>query len=138
MPELYHEIAKMRFIPVTERVIEEPHSRIKRSISYRNHGPLTVSMTARGREVEHAISDAGNDPTCAQHFSALASHIASAASVRRIPHLLEVGLHPWLRKYSEQDRDQTSKWVTLLSCTLYRCDDLSQFDNFQEWPRWKE
>ena len=131
--ELYTEIAQLRFIPITERSIEEPHSRIKRAITYRNHGPLSVTLTARGTEVERTIADESSAEAKASsmlNFEALSKHISEVISVRKIPHMLEMGLHPWLRVLAE-GHEQTSKWVTLLSCILYRCDDASQFESFQ-------
>ena len=124
LPLLYHEIAKLRFVPITERSIEEPHSRVKRSIAFRNHGPLSVSMTARCREVEPIISGS------LEQFEMLAQCIGEVTSIRPIPFKLDLGLHPWLRSLPRTA--QTTKWVSLLSCIIYRCDDLSQFENFQD------
>ena len=52
------------------------------------------------------------------------------SSIRDIPHILELGLHPWLRALPKSAA--TSKWVTLMSSTLYRCDDITQFQDFED------
>ena len=59
LPELHLAIAALFFIPITERCIEEPHSRVKRVISYRNHGTCHRCLsTARTSLVRRSWSTA--------------------------------------------------------------------------------
>ena len=122
----YAEVARFFFIPVTERTIEEPHGRIKRSIAFRNHGPLSVSLTARLLEFEKQIAFSS------ELLVEFAACVKPARSVRCISDLLQLGVHPWIRKLRDTPKSQSSKWVSVLSCTLYRCDEISQFQSFAE------
>ena len=81
-------------------------------------------MTARARDAEDII-------TRSEHgLSNLARCVGEVASVRSIPYALELGLHPWLACLEAGRGTQTTKWVSVLSCILYRCDDITQFEDF--------
>ena len=41
------QVAKLCFVPCTERCIEAPHAKVMKSIAHRRHGPLSVSMSLR-------------------------------------------------------------------------------------------
>ena len=56
LPAFRTEATKLFFIPVTERSIEEPHSRVMRAITYRHHSPLSVTMSLRMRVIEWTIA----------------------------------------------------------------------------------
>ena len=125
LPELETAVSRLRFVPVTERSIERPHGILKKNITYRHHGPLSVAMSARAPEVER---DFGSSET---QFKSFAQHAEAAMSVRRIPHLLQLGGHPWLKPLSAGKFD-SSRWVTILSHVIYRCDDISQFRPYKD------
>ena len=82
-------------------------------------------MSARAPEVER---DFGSSET---QFKSFVQHAEAAMSVRRIPHLLQLGGHPWLKPLSAGKFD-SSRWVTILSHVIYRCDDISQFRPYKD------
>ena len=107
LPAFRTEAAKLFFIQVTERSIEEPHSRVMRSITYRHHGPLSVAMSLRMCMVEWTISRNMNI------MIAFCECLKRAQSIRCIPYVLELGLHPWLRALSKSEQwHSTSRWCT--------------------------
>ena len=128
LPGLHDEVMKLRFIPCTERSVEAPHSRILRKLSHRNHGPLSVSLAIRTND----IIDNFSSP---EKFKQLASIAAEVRKVRKIPDLLGLAKHPWLRR---ERKLPTSGWVRLLTMIIYRCDEPGQFEKFskaQKKPR---
>ena len=107
-------------IPITERSVEAPHGRVKRSIAYKNDGPLSISMSMRVPDIER---DIWPDKVA---FDNMCSLCDEALSVRRVPRLLDLHGHPWIR--SLHRCRQSSSWVALLSCIIYRCDDVTAFE----------
>ena len=117
LPELETAVSRLRFVPVTERSSEQPHGILKTNITYRRHGPLSVAMSARAPEFERDFV-----PSETQ-FKSFVQHAEAAMSVRRIPHLLQLGGHPWLKPLSAGKFD-SSRWVTILSHAIYSCGDI--------------
>ena len=127
LPAFRTEATKLFFIPVTERSIEEPHSRVMRAITYRHHSPLSVTMSLRMRVIEWTIARS------AERMFAFSECLKRVQSIRRIPYMLELGLHPWLRELLTSGKpNQTSTWCTLLTSIIYRCDDVTQFHDFSQ------
>lgn len=116
---LYTEICRLRFIPVTEREIEAPHSIVMRDIQHKHHGPVSISSRLRYSDVcsRYLSSE--------ERFGDLAKQAAITKSMARIPKMLGVDNHPWWRRLP---RDATtSSRIQCLGWILYRCDEKSQF-----------
>eukprot|EP00969_Alexandrium_andersonii_P097976 4325299-Alexandrium_andersonii.AAC.1 len=121
--DLQRAVAQLRFIPVTERSVERPHSLVMRALSYKHHGPLSVTMAIR-------CNDILRDFATPASFNVLAAIAGEAKSTREIQHLLGIQNHPWLRALP---RDASTHCrVRVLACVIYRCDDPSQFAVFQD------
>ena len=126
LADLHREACKLRCIPVAERSVERPHGQVMKAITHKHHGPVSVAAALRFRETEKQFSGG----SC---FDELVACMQEARHVRRIPGLLGISHHPWLRGLPMDA--QTSNWVSVLSMIIYRCDDPSQFASFQDARR---
>ncbi len=120
LPELHGAAAGLLFIPVTERRVEGPHGLVKKSLTYKHHSPLSVAMAVRRREI---MRDFGTEASL-QELAACADEVRS---VRRIPKLFGFARHPWLNHISHSAG--THAWVSLVAKIIYRCDDVTQFQD---------
>ena len=102
--------------------MERPHGLACKYLKHKNHGPLSVAAAIRKGDIER---DFGSSTEMLHQLAACASRVVS---VRRIPHVLGLTQHPWLKALGK--KAQTSAWVSVLCKILYRCDDLSQFEGF--------
>ena len=132
LPLLMDTVLPLRGIPITERVIEAPHGRVKREIIHKNHKALSVSMALRVPDVERDILNSE------EAFCQMCVFAEEAVSVRRIPRSLGLHGHPWIRALRTtpgSPSPQTSTWVSVLSAVLYRCDDTTAFENHKQAKR---
>jgi hypothetical protein len=121
LPDLLQEVSALRCIPVTERHVEAKHSLVLKALTHRHHGPLSVSMAVRLREIEKEFSSE-------KDFAELAACMAQLNRVRHIPEAFMMTHHPWIRSMPKEA--SSNAWVSLLSLIIYRCDLVSQYASF--------
>ena len=121
LPDLYEMCCKLSAIPVTERCVEQQHGAIKLHATFKHVGPLCVTAALRLPEIER-------DFKSKEDWMQLAAFAEKTKSIRRIPHLLGVQAHGWLRALPAGRALSTHKLVSLLTAVIYRCDAPSQYD----------
>ena len=128
LPRLLRAVAQLRGVPITERSIEAPHGKVKREICHKRHKAVSVTMSLRSADIERDICRSETA------FAQLSAFLQESLSVRRVPRLLGVHGHPWLQalRGGKETSRQSSSWVSLLSCILYRCDDITAFETREQ------
>ena len=116
LPGLHAEVCKLRGIPLTERCVEAPHGAVMKSTA--RHGPVSVTMAIRMREIQSEFKSP-------EAFQAIARFADCSRHMRKIPQLLGIQGHPWLRRLPKDASTHT--WLSALTWVIYRCDELSQF-----------
>ena len=91
LPEVHVEVSKLQFIPLAERAIERPHSKTRRELEFKHHGPLSVTMAQRAYLVHEYCSSE-------DAFLHYCSFATKAYDTRQIAGLLGLSRHPWLRE----------------------------------------
>ena len=109
------QIAKLLFVMVAERSIERPHSLVSTDVAFKNIGPVSVSTAARAPEIQKLF---GTDPAM---FEKLVQYMDKTRSVSRIPGLLDLDQHPWI-KHAKGQKCNNSKMAALVSRVVYRAD----------------
>ena len=122
LPELQFEAGKLALCPVTERCIEAKHADVMKNIKLKRYSPSGVSMAVRLRGIQQHLQ---RDP---MYYEKLCSQIELCKHVRRLPMLLDLQAHPWVRGLPVNCSQHYI--VSVLSKVIYRCDLLSQFQSY--------
>ena len=116
---LYSEICKLRFIPLTERDIEAPHSLVFRNTLHRHHGPVSISSSIRQVDICKTYL------TCNESFEELSVQAGITNSLRNIPDHLGLSRHHWWQGLPRHAT--SSQRIACLTWIIYRCDEGSHF-----------
>eukprot|EP00971_Amphidinium_carterae_P008279 163430-Amphidinium_carterae.3 len=125
-------IASLRFIPISERVIEAGHSTVKKSHGYNSFGPVSASSHLRTLPnlIRPLMGTSGKE-----FFDA----VVAMLSVARIPAsaalALHVSRHPQVQAVLTEEGRQHSTILKILAKVVYRCDALSTFRDLRSTKR---
>ena len=126
--EFQRAVAKLRFIPVAERVIEGQHAYAKRAVDRApRHSPSDISLSLRKRDLVSVLTDPENHT---EELDEYARCLQEIPSLRCAPEVLGLQHHPLLHGgYAWREMPYDTLRVNL-QLILYRC---CLSDQFQGW-----
>ena len=120
LQELSHELCRLCFIPVVERIAEGEHSIIHRHGGYRKITGAYVSCAQRLPEIEEVFRNTGFKPKLLDAFE-------QTRKIRKLANLFNFTNHPqWSQQVCKPKREQTGL-DKLANAIMYSCDVATQF-----------
>ena len=121
--ELESAVAKLKFVPVVERVIEGMHKDVKIAAKHVALGPSRVSMAVRLPEILRRMQQQG--------FKArLLELMDISRHARKAVGALNLSLHAECVKLVQAKDFQSSSWLQALVHIMHRCTLQEQFETF--------
>ena len=114
----------LKFMPVTERVIESKHGAIASNLAgkRRKRSPVTVSLfSGRLKELTLRLDESP------EILQMLLQNLESVRNAHRQAEVFDLLRHPWMQELLSHDRPHSTKFEARVRDIVYHCDHSQQY-----------